>query len=399
MPELRRAVILGSLIFVAACVARSPGPERIDLGPVDFDALPGWQEDRQSLALSAFRRSCVRVELRPENGLVGANGIGGVVADWRAACRAGADVPNADDEAARAFFEQYFALFRVIDRGSAEGLFTGYYEPLLSGARQRGGRYIVPIYGRPTDLVSVDLGDFRPGFKGRRIAGRIEGDALRPYANRAEIERGALNDRVPVIAWVDNPVDAFFLHVQGSGRISLENGDEIRVGYAAANGHEYRSIGGILVERGAMDRDAVTLPSIRAWLAAHPDESRALMDENESFIFFRELEGEGAIGAQGVALTPGRSIAVDRRFIPLGAPVWLDIMAPAAEPGAEDRSVRRLTIAQDTGAAITGPLRGDVFWGFGPEAEAIAGRMKHRGQLYLLLPLGVAERRASGTSP
>ncbi len=399
MPVPWRAVVLGSLIFVAACVARSPGPERIDLAPVDFDALPGWQDDRQSLALEAFRRSCARIGRRPENGLVGANGIGGVVADWRGACRAGADVSSADDEAARAFFERHFASFRVLDKGSADGLFTGYYEPLLSGARQRGGRYIVPIYGRPIDLVSVDLGDFRLDFEGRRIAGRIEGDALRPYPSRAEIERGALDDRAAVIAWVDDPVDAFFLHVQGSGRIGLENGDEIRVGYAAANGHEYRSIGGILIARGAMDREAVSLPSIRAWLAAHPDESRALMEENESFIFFRELEGEGVIGAQGVALTPGRSIAVDRRFIPLGAPVWLDIMAPSAEPGAEDRPVRRLAIAQDTGAAITGPIRGDVFWGFGAEAEAVAGRMKHRGQLYLLLPLGVVERRASVASP
>ena len=398
MPRLGRAAIVGSLIVLVACIARPPGPEMVDLAPVGFDRLPGWQEDNQSLALAAFRRSCARIEREPQDNPVGGTDLGGVVADWRVPCMAAA-APGDNVLDARAFFEHYFAPFRVSDGGARGGLFTGYYEPLLSGARERGGRYTVPIYGRPTDLVSVDLGEFRPDFRGRRIAGRVEGGVMRPYPSRAEIEAGALDGRVAVVAWVDDPVDAFFLHVQGSGRINFGDGDEMRVGFAAGNGHPYRSIGRVLVDRGELDREAVTLGSIRAWLAAHPDESQALMAENESFVFFRELKREGPIGAEGVALTPGRSLAVDRRHIPLGAPIWLDIMAPAAEPEAADRRLRRLVIAQDTGAAITGPVRGDVFWGFGSEAEAIAGRMKHRGHLYLLLPLGAVERGSGVASP
>ena len=195
----------------------------------------------------------------------------------------------------------------------------------------------------------------------------------------------------------DDPVDAFFLHVQGSGRIALAGGGELRVGYAGSNGRAYVSIGRALIERGAIAREDVSLQSIRAWLAAHPDEAAGVLALNPSYIFFRVLDGamddeDGPLGSQGVALTPGRSLAVDRRFLPLGAPLWLDIMAPAAEPGAPDRRVRRLVVAQDTGGAIRGPLRGDLFWGFGAEAESVAGRMKHQGRYFLLLPRGVAER-------
>ena len=393
----RCAVVAGPLFIVAACVVPPPEPERLDLAPVGFDALSGWQDDRQGAALVAFRRSCARFDPEADDQPVGADGLGGVVADWRAPCRAAGEVPDGDDRAARAFFEAGFALFRVSDRGRSDGLFTGYFEPLLSGARRRGGRYTVPIYARPADLVSVDLGEFQPDLSGRRIVGRVAGGALRPYESRAEVEAGALTDRAAVIAWVDDPVDAFVLHVQGSGRIDLEDGGELRVGYAASNGHAYASIGRVLADRGELTLDEVTLPAIRAWLAANPEQARALMDENPSFVFFRELERDGPMGAQGAVLTPGRSLAVDRRHIPLGAPVWIDIMAPAVDPEAPDRALRRLVIAQDTGAAIRGPLRGDLFWGFGPEAEAVAGRMKHHGGLYLLLPLGAVERRAAAS--
>ena len=393
----RCAVVAGPLFIVAACVVPPPEPERLDLAPVGFDSLSGWQDDRQGAALVAFRRSCARFDPEADDQPVGADGRGGVVADWRAPCRAAGEVPDGDDRAARAFFEAGFALFRVSDGGRSDGLFTGYFEPLLSGARRRGGRYTVPIYARPADLVSVDLGAFQPDLGGRRIVGRVAGGALRPYESRAEVEAGALTDRAAVIAWVDDPVDAFVLHVQGSGRIDLEDGGELRVGYAASNGHAYASIGRVLADRGELTLDEVTLPAIRAWLAAHPEQARALMDENPSFVFFRELEHDGPMGAQGTVLTPGRSLAVDRRHIPLGAPVWIDIMAPAVDPEAPDRALRRLVIAQDTGAAIRGPLRGDLFWGFGPEAEAVAGRMKHHGGLYLLLPLGAVERRAAAS--
>ena len=236
---------------------------------------------------------------------------------------------------------------------------------------------------------------FDTELRGRRLFGRVEDGELRRLPSRAEIDSGALDDTAPVLAWVDDAVEAFFLHVQGSGRIGFEDGAILRVGYAASNGHAYVSIGRALIERGALAADAVSLQSIRAWLAAHPKEAASVLALNPSYVFFRALEGDGPVGAQEVALTPGRSLAVDRRFLPLGVPLWLDITAPSANSGAPDRALRRLVVAQDTGGAIRGPVRGDLFWGFGADAESIAGRMKHTGRYYLLLPRGVVERRVA----
>ncbi len=393
MTGLRCAVLAGSLVLLAACGVRPPEPEALDLVAVGFDALPGWRGDRHGAALVAFRRSCERLAHQPDGRAMGGHVTAGSVADWRAPCTAATTIPQGDDDAARAFFEVWFTPFSVSDRGTAEGLFTGYYEPLLAGAGRRGGRYVVPIYGRPADLVTVNPRLFRAGEHGRPFAGRVEGGALRPYPSRSEIEGGALAGRAPVVAWVDDPIGAFFLHVQGSGRIALDGGGVLRLGYAASNGHAYVSIGRVLVERGALSADQVSLPAIRGWLAAHPGEGRRVMAENPSFVFFRERHGAGPLGAQGAVLTPGRSLAVDRRHVALGVPVWLDIMAPSPDPDAPDRRLRRLVIAQDTGGAISGPIRGDVFWGFGAEAESVAGRMKHRGRYYLLLPRTVAGRR------
>jgi membrane-bound lytic murein transglycosylase A len=394
-----RAAGCSLLTFLSACNPQPLEPERLHLSPVAFDSLPGWQQDSQGMALAAFLLSCERIERRPERSPMGESAVGGLVADWSEPCAAASDVTRGDDRAARAFFERYFSPFRVSDGLSGEGLFTGYYEPHLSGATQPSERYAVPIYGRPIDLISVDLGAFRSGLSGRHIAGRVDGAALQPYFDRAEIEAGAISDRAPVIVWVDDRIDAFFLHVQGSGRIGLVGGGELRVGYAAGNGHVYQSIGRVLVDRGELKPDDVTLQSIRAWLAAHPDETHEVMAQNRSFIFFRKLEGSGPIGAQGAILTPGRSLAVDRAHLPLGAPVWLDILAPTADSPDMGRPLRRLVVAQDIGSAITGPLRGDLFWGFGTEAETIAGRMKHPGRLYLLLPRGAVKRRATAAAP
>ena len=229
------------------------------------------------------------------------------------------------------------------------------------------------------------------------MIGRVVDGALEPLPKRAAIDQGALDGEAPVIAWVDDPIDAFFLHVQGAGRIALAGGGVLRVGYAGSNGHAYASIGRALVERGALALEDVTLQSIRAWLAANPGAAADVLALNPSYVFFRKFDGamddsKGPIGTQGVPLTPGRSLAVDRRFLPLGAPLWLDIMAPATDEAAPDRRLRRLVIAQDTGGAIRGPLRGDLFWGFGRQAESVAGRMKHSGAYYLLLPNPVAER-------
>lgn len=384
MGHLVRLTAALGLVLLAAC-SRPPETPRLDLERTSFVSLDGWRDDDQGSALQAFRRSCAVFTAMADNQSIGH--FDGSAGDWRAACNA-ADL--VDTGAARAFFETWFTPFQASDRGDTEGLFTGYYEPLLRGTRQAGGAFTVPLHGRPAGLVSVDLGRFAEDLKGRKLVGRVAGGNLVPLPDRREIVAGALHGEAPVIAWVDDPVDAFFLHVQGSGRVALADGGVLRVGYDGANGHGYTSIGRVLIERGEIARAEVSLQSIRAWLAGHPDQAADLLAENRSYVFFRELQGDGPIGAQGVALTPGRSLAIDRRYLPLGVPVWLDIMAPAL--GGGDRPVRRLVIAQDTGGAIRGPVRGDVFWGFGPEAEFIAGRMKHGGGYTLLLPNSVAQR-------
>jgi membrane-bound lytic murein transglycosylase A len=308
-------------------------------------------------------------------------------ADWSPPCGAAAQVPAGDDAAARRFFESTFVPLRAGDNGNPAGLFTGYYEPELAGSRSREGRFPAPLLKRPADLVTVDLGEFRPNWRGERTAGRVEKGRLVPYAGRAEIEKGALAGRSLELAWAD-PVELFFLQIQGSGRVVLADGSVLRVGFDGQNGHSYVPIGRLLAERGAIPREEVTMQSIRAWLREHPGEAPALLAQNPSYVFFKELRGEGPNGAQGVTLTPGRSLAVDRSFIPLGAPVYL----AAAEAPVDGSRIERLLVAQDIGGAIRGPVRGDVFWGHGPEAERIAGMMKAKGAYYLLLPPSLAAR-------
>ena len=378
---------------LAACGAPSPpGPAAPELRirPASFDELEHWQQDDPSAALEAFRRSCAKLDAQPDARPVAADPtmarVAGTAGDWREPCAA-ADQPIASADQARRFFEDWFQPYLVTDRDEAFGLFTGYYEPLLYGSRRYGDPYTVPLYGLPDDLIRIDLGRFKPELDGYAIAGRIDGDELVPYYARAEIDSGALEGRGLELLWVDDPVAQFFLQIQGSGQIQLDDGARIRVGFAGQNGHAYRAIGRDLVELGAMTIEEVSLQSIRDWLIAHPDQARGIMARNRSYVFFRErpelAPADGPIGAQGVPLTAGRSLAVDKDYIPLGTPVWLDVTVPLPEGEAP---LRRLMIAQDTGGAIEGPVRGDVFWGTGERAEAIAGRMRSQGRYLVLLP-------------
>jgi membrane-bound lytic murein transglycosylase A len=376
-------------------------PDRLVLVPGRFSDLPGWREDAVEAALSTFLKSCARIEREKRRAVE----FLGTLAEWRQACTGAARVPGGDRGAARSFFEVTFTPVAASNHGERKGLFTGYYEPTLHGSRQPSPRYTVPLYRRPPELVTVDLGLFRDDWKGRRIAGRVEDRELRPYPDRTAIQKGALVGRGLEIAWVDDPIDAFFLEIQGSGRIELAEGGVLRVGYAAQNGQPYFAIGHDLIERGALKKEEVSLQSIRAWLLAHPREAPQVLGRNRSYVFFEELKGEGPLGAEGVPLTPGRSLAVDLQYLPLGVPVWLDgtapaaTAAPAASEKAPDRPLRRLLIAQDTGGAITGPVRGDVFWGHDEAAASIAGRMKNAGRIWLLLPKRVAGAGSSLRSP
>jgi membrane-bound lytic murein transglycosylase A len=383
---------LGLALLLAGCAGTppKPPPPQLTLTPARFSDLPGWSADNSAVALAAFIKSCVELDRRANNAAVGPAALGMTAAAWRKPCAAARTTP-ANDAAARAFFTAQFTPYLAGNNDKSEGLFTGYYEPLLHGARQRGGAYQTPLLKRPPDLVMVDLGRFRPAWHGERTAGRVVAGNLVPYPSRAEIERGALDANHLGLFWVNDPADAFFLQVQGSGRVELSDHTQVRLGYDGQNGQPYVAIGKKLVERGALTTDQVSLQSIRAWIAAHPDQAKALMDENPSYVFFRELPGDGPLGSEGVVLTAGRSLAVDRNFIPIGAPVYLAI---------EDNKspLQRLMVAQDTGGAINGPVRGDVFWGFGSDAETRAGNMRAQGKYYLLLPKDVTLPRSPALS-
>ena len=374
---------------LAACTAPKPAADKLSLTRAAFGDLPGWTRDDPSAALPALLKSCSVLLKAPDDQAVG---IAGLVADWRAPCADAAQAPPGDPSAARALFERDFVPFRAANNDQTDGLFTGYYEAELHGSLTPDDHFKVPLYRRPNDLVSVDLGQFRPSLKGERIAGKVSNGKLVPYATRSEIEAGALAGHGLELAWVDDPVDAFFLAVQGSGRVILPDGQVMRVGYDGENGQPYVTIGRVLASQG-VPADQITMPFLRRWIADHGPDGTALMDKNPSYIFFRQLKGDGPMGAEGVALTPGRSAAVDRGFVPLGLPFWVDTSDPVEPSG----RLQRLFVAQDVGGAIRGPVRADLFFGYGPEAANHAGLMKGKGSSWLLLPAGAAARQAPGT--
>lgn len=362
--------------------------ERIERGLVlhatAFEDLPGWAGDDPGGALAAFLRSCRVLAERPADTPVRLGDRAFTIGDLQRICAA---VPEKGDApAARRFFENHFQAHMLSYDGTRTGLLTGYYEPLLHGSFEQSERYSIPLYRRPPEVVTVDLGAFRPELEGRRIAGAVRDGRLHPLPTRGQIVSGAYAGRGLELLWVDDPVDAFFLQIQGSGRVRLPDGGTVRVGYAGPNGHPYTAIGRILVERGALTAEEVSMQTIRRWLAAHPEQARAVMARNASYVFFRILQGQGPIGSQGVVLTAGRSLAVDASRMPLGLPVFVAGSHPDPADPEQSRRLERLMVAQDTGGAITGALRADVFWGFGETAAAIAGHMRHDGRFWVLLP-------------
>ena len=341
--------------------------------PTSFSALPGWQQDDLRQAWPAFMQSCRAI---------------GKKADWQAVCAAARSVDASDAAAVRRFFEANFVpnLVRSSD-GADTGLITGYYEAMLYGSRKRGGAYQTPLYRVPPDLLTVDLGSVYPQLKNMRLRGRLSGKTVVPYSTRTEIARAPLAGKE--LLWVNDPVEAFFLEVQGSGRVRLDSGDTVRVAYADQNGHPYKTIGRWLVEQGELTVEQSTAQGIRAWIAANPGRRQELFNVNPSYIFFREEKlpdpSLGPKGALGVPLTPGRSVAIDPTILPLGAPLFL-----ATTEAASELPLERLMMAQDTGGAIRGAVRADFFYGFGPDAMDKAGKMKQRGTLWVLLPRAAA---------
>ena len=359
--------------------------QSFNLTPRSFENLLEWKEDNHIKVFKTFSRSCEKIIKTPAVGHMVPGYEFGKKSDLKRVCQKAlqAKFENSSQNV-RLFFETWFKLYQVSSGDNKKGLFTGYYEPQLRGSRKRSKKYNVPIYRRPPDLISAELGRFRKNLAGRGISGRLSGNRLVPYPTRAAISRGLLKGRGLELLWVDNVIDAFFLHIQGSGRIVLEGGEVVRVGYAGRNGQPYFAIGRDLVKKGIISRENISLQTIRDWLEKNPKQADNLMKKNRSYVFFRELESidnNGPIGASGVSLTPGRSLAVDRRYFMMGTPMWIDTTHPIT-----NKSLRRLMVAQDTGGAIVGPVRGDFFWGAGFRAREAAGRMKQYGQLFILLP-------------
>ena len=350
------------------CPPAKPAPERAQYIESSFAALPGWQTASLEPSLRAFMAGCPRA--------------GGALIN---ACASATAVAPGDEAGARRFFELYFVPYGLTSSETGDtGIITGYYEPIVRGSRTRSEINRFPIYGVPDDLLVIDLAAVAPETRTVRLRGRLEGRRVVPYYSRAEIDARPDALRAPVIGWGADPVELFFLQVQGSGQLELETGERMRLAYADQNGHPYRSLGRYLVERGELTLEQASMQGIKAWATANPQKLQDALNANPSYVFFREsADPRGPVGALGVPLVPEHSLAVDRRYVPLGAPVYLATTYPLSETPLE-----RLMAAHDTGGAIRGIVRADFFWGTGADAGASAGRMRQPGRMWLLWPRG-----------
>ena len=346
--------------------APAPAPSPQPLG-----SLPGFMDDPLDGLRTALAQQCAMT--KPP-------------AQWPELCNSLPQAAVTTPGLLRRWLAERFVAKELVDEQAPAGLVTGYYEPLLTGSLAKERPDQVPLRGRPADLLTIDLAEVEPRLKGMRLRGRLVGQRVVPYYSREEIGRGEATAPAPVLAWADSAVDAFFLEIQGSGRVQLRDGSMMRIGYADQNGHPYRAIGKTLIDRGSLNRDEVTAPAIRRWLKENPASAGDVMHTNPSLVFFRPLppltdQTLGPPGALGVALTPLRSIAVDRQHIPLGSLVYLETTHPVT-----GQPMNRLMVAQDTGGAIRGVKRADVFWGFGADAAQAAGMMKAPARMWVLQP-------------
>ena len=338
--------------------------------PVEFAALTGWEDDDHAAAYATFRKSCDAIR----HGTPKMRKAKPIYGGLYEACMKAIALGRLDRDRARAFFEDEFRAYRVAATGQSDGFFTGYYEPEVMGSRKRTDEYSVPIYTAPLSAIKAKLS---------KVFGHLD---------RTKIEEGALAGKGLEICWVKNPVDAFFAQIQGSTRVRLDDGKTMRLNYIASNGHPYTPVGRFLIDRGIIAKEEMSMDRIRDWMEANPEEGKELRRKNRSFVFFQEqqlAEHEECIGAQGVPLTPMRSVAVDRSLHVYGTPVWIDAELPIASE-APETPLRRLMVAQDTGSAIIGPARADIYFGYGNDVGSIAGRVKQFGRFVMLVPRDVA---------
>lgn len=377
------AFVLLSLFFVTACPKKEFTPSKTPsavLQEVRFSALSGWADDDTSELIPAFVRSCEKI-MRLKSEYIDSSQIKISTKDYAAVCQKFLAQDISNDRDFRRFIEANFTPYRVTDNGNPSGKFTSYYEAEINASFEKSAKYHYPIYGKPENLVEVNLQDFDATLPKKRILGRVEKQKLIPYHARADIENTAFE--APVLLWGDDNVDIHIMQIQGSAIAKLEGGQTVRVGYADNNGHDFKGVGSVLLSKGAIKPGDANMIKIKKWLRANPELAKKYMQENKRFVFHRLIEAEGAIGALSVPLTAGRSMAVDRRFIPLGSILWLETTASAKHP------IKKLVAAQDVGGAIKGVVRGDYFWGSGgDDVLAKAGSMNSVGKYFILIPKG-----------
>ncbi|PJD93754.1 MAG: hypothetical protein CK424_01600 [Legionella sp.] len=359
--------------------------QNMTLKAIDFAELPHWNSSSLIHSLKTFQISCrCFLKQNPERP-VGNQWFALQAKDWFPACKAALSIDPKNAQQAQHFFENWFQPAEFYQNNTLTGLFTGYYVPEIEASLHKTTEYNVPIYGTPTNLVKIDLNTFDPTLPTRQLWGRLEHNRMVPFYSREEIDQGAIQHVAPIIAYIRSPIDRLFIEVQGSALLSLQDGTKLNLGYSGKNGLPYTAIGRVLMDRGILNYDTLSKQNIEAYLNAHPEETNDILHKNRSFVFFKPLAENGAFGSQGVPLTPGYSLAVDLNWVPIGMPIWLNTTFPDPQQTTH-HSLNRLMIAQDTGGAIKGTVRGDVFWGNGEDAAAIAGKMKNTGRYWLLIP-------------
>ncbi len=382
-----KRIVFSLFIFFSVCLigcVRETQENLPEFYPVSYQSLQGWNQENYAQLLTLFRQNCQQFNQLPATTYLGGQkGLyGSYIRDWIQICNAAAGVDIHQSLYIKNFFEQWLQPYQYSYHVETDKI-TGYYEPEIEGSRNKSPLYQVPVYARPHDL------EVRKAINGQIVYGRTANNQFLPYYTRAEIDRGALNNKNLEIVWLKNPADLFFMQIQGSARIILPDNTIMRLAYAGKNGQPYKALGKILIEKGLMDPHDINIYSLRTWLFNHPDQALSLMEENANYVFFKPLNDqvldEGPKGAFGTSLNAGRSVAVDRNWIPLGSPLWLETTMPVPNSQVQ-KPWQHMVFAQDIGGDIHGMNRLDLFTGWGKIAEWYAGLMNEKGRVYLLLP-------------
>ena len=373
-------------LFLISCGEETSEPEMtqdLSLKKSSFSDLQGWKQDDVDMAIKAYKKSCKKIAEKKNQYIDAVAAIKIPSKSYLELCQ---KVQKVRPEKYKQFIEENFVPYLVEYQGESLGKFTSYYEAELQASYHKSERYKYPVYGRPFDLVELNLQDFDKNLPNKRLVGRIKGNKFVPYYSRAEIHDKPLN--APIILWGDNAVDIYVMQIQGSAVAQMEDGSKVRIGYIDNNGKPFKGIGSILLKENLIQPGQASMGKIKKWLKENPEKAIAPMNKNERYVFHRLVNSDGPIGAQGVSLTAGRSLAVDRKFIPLGALLWLETTGPDKE------NIHKLVVAQDVGGAIKGAIRGDYFWGSGgDEILDKAGRMHSQGKYYILLPKNIEENQ------